>query len=441
MTNHTVLSKLHPTDIAAVIESQKDHEQLITFLMLPKDLKAEVFSYFTPTTQEEMIQKLGSSQTAEILENMAPDDRTEILENIPDTLIKESINLLSEKEKNIALTLLGYPEGCIARLMTPYYVQAKKEWTIKKTFDNIKKYGKRAETLNFVYIVDDNNKLIDDIRIGKLLMSDEKQTLESVMDYEYKSLITTMSKEDAIHYFDKYDRAALPVTTVDGTLVGIVTFDDIMDEIEKRDTEDFQKLGGVEALEDSYTETPLLTMVRKRAFWLIILFVGEMFTASALGFFEHEIAAAVVLVLFIPLIISSGGNSGSQAATLIVRAMALKELSFKDWFYVLRKELFSGLTLGLILGSVGLLKIFAWQYFEIADYGEHWLFLALTIFFSLIGVVIWGTISGSMIPIFLKKFGFDPATSSAPLVATMVDVTGIIIYFSVAALMLTGKLL
>ncbi len=441
MTNHTVLSKLHPTDIAAVIESQKDNEQLITFLMLPKDLKAEVFSYFTPTTQEEMIQKLGSSQTAEILENMAPDDRTEILENIPDTLIKESINLLSEKEKNIALTLLGYPEGCIARLMTPYYVQAKKEWTIKKTFDNIKKYGKRAETLNFVYVVDDNNKLIDDIRIGMLLMADEKQTLESVMDYEYKNLITTMSKEDAIHYFDKYDRAALPVTTVDGTLVGIVTFDDIMDEIEKRDTEDFQKLGGVEALEDSYTETPLFTMVRKRAFWLIILFVGEMFTASALGFFEHEIAAAVVLVLFIPLIISSGGNSGSQAATLIVRAMALKELSFKDWFYVLRKELFSGLTLGLILGSVGLLKIFAWQYFEIADYGEHWIFLALTIFFSLIGVVMWGTVSGSMIPIFLKKFGFDPATSSSPLVATMVDVTGIIIYFSVAALMLTGKLL
>jgi len=441
MTNHTVLSKLHPTDIAAVIESQKDNEQLITFLMLPKDLKAEVFSYFTPTTQEEMIQKLGSTQTAEILENMAPDDRTEILENIPDTLIKESINLLSEKEKNIALTLLGYPEGCIARLMTPYYVQAKKEWTIKKTFDNIKKYGKRAETLNFVYVVDDNNKLIDDIRIGMLLMADEKQTLESVMDYEYKNLITTMSKEDAIHYFDKYDRAALPVTTVDGTLVGIVTFDDIMDEIEKRDTEDFQKLGGVEALEDSYTETPLFTMVRKRAFWLIILFVGEMFTASALGFFEHEIAAAVVLVLFIPLIISSGGNSGSQAATLIVRAMALKELSFKDWFYVLRKELFSGLTLGLILGSVGLLKIFAWQYFEIADYGEHWIFLALTIFFSLIGVVMWGTVSGSMIPIFLKKFGFDPATSSSPLVATMVDVTGIIIYFSVAALMLTGKLL
>ena len=441
MTNHTVLAKLHPTDIAAVIESQKDNEQLITFLMLPKDLKAEVFSYFTPTTQEEMIQKLGSSQTAEILENMAPDDRTEILENIPDTLIKESINLLSEKEKNIALTLLGYPEGCIARLMTPYYVQAKKEWTIKKTFDNIKKYGKRAETLNFVYVVDDNNKLIDDIRIGMLLMADEKQTLESVMDYEYKNLITTMSKEDAIHYFDKYDRAALPVTTVDGTLVGIVTFDDIMDEIEKRDTEDFQKLGGVEALEDSYTETPLFTMVRKRAFWLIILFVGEMFTASALGFFEHEIAAAVVLVLFIPLIISSGGNSGSQAATLIVRAMALKELSFKDWFYVLRKELFSGLTLGLILGSVGLLKIFAWQYFEIADYGEHWIFLALTIFFSLIGVVMWGTVSGSMIPIFLKKFGFDPATSSSPLVATMVDVTGIIIYFSVAALMLTGKLL
>jgi magnesium transporter len=375
MTNHTVLSKLHPTDIAAIIESQKDNEQLISFLMLPKDLKANVFSYFSPTMQEEMVQKLGSTQTAEILENMAPDDRTEILENIPDELVKESINLLSDKEKDIALTLLGYPEGCVARLMTPYYVQAKKDWTIKKTFEHIKKYGKKAETLNFVYVVDDHNKLIDDIRIGKLLMSDEKHTLESILDYEYKSLITTMSKEDAIHYFDKYDRAALPVTTIDGTLVGIVTFDDIMDEIEKRDTEDFQKLGGVEALELSYTETPLFTLVRKRAFWLTILFVGEMFTTSALRYFESEIAAAVVLVLFIPLIISSGGNSGSQASTLIVRAMALKELTLKDWFYVIRKELLSGLMLGLILGTVGLLRIVIWQTAGFYDYGDHWLHL------------------------------------------------------------------
>jgi magnesium transporter len=441
MTNHTVLSKLHPTDIAAIIESQKDNEQLISFLMLPKDLKANVFSYFSPTMQEEMVQKLGSTQTAEILENMAPDDRTEILENIPDELVKESINLLSDKEKDIALTLLGYPEGCVARLMTPYYVQAKKDWTIKKTFEHIKKYGKKAETLNFVYVVDDHNKLIDDIRIGKLLMSDEKHTLESILDYEYKSLITTMSKEDAIHYFDKYDRAALPVTTIDGTLVGIVTFDDIMDEIEKRDTEDFQKLGGVEALELSYTETPLFTLVRKRAFWLTILFVGEMFTTSALRYFESEIAAAVVLVLFIPLIISSGGNSGSQASTLIVRAMALKELTLKDWFYVIRKELLSGLMLGLILGTVGLLRIVIWQTAGFYDYGDHWLQLGFTIFFSLIGVVLWGTISDSMIPLILKKAGLDPATSSAPLVATLVDVTGIIIYFSVAALLLTGRLM
>lgn len=437
----SVLSKLHPIDIASIIESQKENEKLITFLMLPKDIKAEVFSYFSPVLQEEMIQKLGSTQTAEILENMAPDDRTEILENIPDTLIKESINLLSDKEKNIALGLLGYPEGCIARLMTPYYVQAKKDWTIKKTFEHIKKYGKKAETLNFVYVVDDNNKLIDDIRIGMLLLTDDKQTLESVMDYEYKSLITTMSKEDAIHYFDKYDRAALPVTTTDGTLVGIVTFDDIMDEIEKRDTEDFQKLGGVKALEFSYTETPLLSLVRKRAVWLIVLFAGEMLTASALAFFENEIAAAVVLVMFIPLIISSGGNSGSQAATLIVRAMALKELTIKDWFYVLRKELFSGFSLGLILGVVGFLKIAISHNYTGADYGDHWLALAFTIFFSLIGVVMWGTLSGSMIPILLKRLKLDPATSSAPLVATLVDVTGIVIYFSVAALLLTGKLI
>jgi magnesium transporter len=441
MTDHKILSNLHPGDIAAIIEEQKDSEKLITFLMLPKDLKSDVFTYFNPSFQQELIQKLGSRQTAEILENMAPDDRTEILENIPDNLIKESINLLSDEEKNIALSLLGYPEICIARLMTPYYVQAKEDWTINKVFDHIKKYGKRAETLNFVYIVDNKNRLIDDVRIGKLLMSDGNAPLSSVMDHEFVSLTTTMSKEDAIIVFDKYDRAALPVTTEDGTLVGIVTFDDILDEIEKRDTEDIQKLGGVEALDLSYTETPLLTLVRKRGFWLIVLFIGEMFTAAALGFFENEIAAAVVLVLFIPLIISSGGNSGSQAATLIVRAMALKELSFNDWFYVIKKELFSGFFLGLILGTVGLLKIITWQQLGFADYGEHWLYVALTIFFSLIGVVLWGTVSGSMIPMMLKRFRLDPATSSAPLVATMVDVTGIIIYFSIALLLLTDKLI
>ncbi|AKD04795.1 magnesium transporter [Pontibacter korlensis] len=431
----------HPNDIAETITELNAKERILAFLLLPGDMKAEVFTYFNHAVQEEILKELGSRETAAMLETMAPDDRTQIFENFPDLLIKESINFLSPEEKSIALNLLGYPEKSIARLMTPYYIQAKKGWTIKKALDNIKRYGKKAETLNHIYIVDKENKLIDDIRIGKLLMADDDQTIESLMDYEFVSLTTTMSREEAIEQFNKYDRAVMPVVSEAGVLVGIVTFDDIFDEIERRDTEDIQKFGGLEALELSYTETPLMTLVRKRASVLLILFLGEMLTASAMGFFEEEIAQAVVLALFIPLIISSGGNSGSQAATLIVRAMAIKELGVKDWWYVMRKEVLSGVLLGLILGAVGFLRIFVWQQAGFYDYGEYAMLIGLTVGFSLIGIVLWGTLSGSMIPFLLQKLGLDPATSSAPFVATLVDVTGLIIYFTIAASILRGTLL
>ncbi|PRY15580.1 magnesium transporter [Pontibacter ummariensis] len=435
------LKNNHPSDIAEVLSELNEKERVLAFLLLPGELKSEVFTYFNYSTQEELLKKLGSTDTAEMLENMAPDDRTEIFENFPDLLIKESINLLSPEEKSVALNLLGYPEKSIARLMTPYYIQCKKGWTIKQALENIKRYGKKAETLNHVYVVDKENKLIDDIRIGKLLMANEDETIESLMDYQFLSLTTTMSRDEAIEQFNKYDRAVMPVVSEKGVLVGIVTFDDIFDEIERRDTEDIQKFGGLEALELSYTETPLLTLVRKRASVLLILFLGEMLTASAMGYFEEEIATAVVLALFIPLIISSGGNSGSQAATLIVRAMAIKELGLRDWWYVMRKEVLSGVMLGLILGAVGFLRIIVWQQAGFYDYGEYAFLIGLTVGFSLIGIVLWGTLSGSMIPFLLQKLGLDPATSSAPFVATLVDVTGLIIYFTIAASMLSGTLL
>ncbi|MHA6247807.1 magnesium transporter [Pontibacter sp. CAU 1760] len=439
--NFEDLRNKHPNDIAEVITELSAKERILAFLLLPGELKAEVFTYFNHKIQEDILKELGSRDTGEMLENMAPDDRTEIFENFPDLLIKESINLLSDEEKSIALNLLGYPEKSIARLMTPYYIQAKKGWTVRQAIANIKRYGKKAETLNHVYVVDKENKLIDDIRIGKLLMAEEERTIESLMDYQFVCLTTTMNREEAIEQFDKYDRAVMPVVSENGVLVGIVTFDDIFDEIERRDTEDIQKFGGLEALELSYTETPLLTLVRKRASVLMILFLGEMLTASAMGFFEVEIEKAVVLALFIPLIISSGGNSGSQAATLIVRAMAIKELYLRDWWYVMRKEVLSGLMLGLILGAVGFLRIILWQQAGFYDYGAYSVLIGLTVGLSLIGIVLWGTISGSMIPFLLHKLGLDPATSSAPFVATLVDVTGLVIYFSIAAALLTGTLL
>ncbi|GGF99981.1 magnesium transporter [Pontibacter amylolyticus] len=435
------LSHQHPSDIAEHIGGLNEQERTLAFLLLPGEQKSAVFTYFPYALQEDLLKQLASADTAEMLENMAPDDRTEIFENFPDLLIKESINLLSPEEKRIALNLLGYPEKSIARIMTPYYLQVKKGWTVRQALDHIKKYGKKAETMNHVYVVDKNNKLVDDIRIGRLLMAEDDQTIESLRDYQFVSLVTTMSREEAIEKFDKYDRSVMPVVSESGVLVGIVTHDDIFDEVERRDTEDIQKLGGLEALALSYTDTPLFTLVRKRASVLTILFLGEMLTASAMALFEEELAQAVVLALFIPLIISSGGNSGSQAATLVVRAMAIKELDLKDWWYVMRKEVLSGLMLGCLLGAIGFLRIMVWQQAGFYNYGDHTVLIGLTVGLSLVGIVLWGTLSGSMTPFLLQRFRLDPATSSAPFVATLVDVTGLVIYFTIAASILKGTLL
>ena len=435
------LTTKHPHDIAEQIELLTPEEQTIAFLLLPGELESEVFTYFDNATQERILQSLGSNQIAALLETMPPDDRTRLFEDFPDNLIKNAVFLLGEEERRVALTLIGYPEDSVGRMMTPYYIQANPEWTVYQTLQRIKKFGKKAETLDFVYVIDNQQRLVDDIKIGKLLMAEPEDTIESLMDSSFVCLSSTDTKEDAIITFEKYDRSALPVISQNGVLVGIVTADDILDTIEERDTEDIQKFGGLEALDLPYVETPIFTMIRKRAGWLIILFLSEMLTASAMGYFEEEIQKAVVLALFIPLIISSGGNSGSQAATLIIRAMALQEITLRNWWFVLRKEILSGLALGGVLGLIGFIRILVWQQSGIYDYGDHWLNVALAVSVSLVGIVLWGTLSGSMIPFILKRFRLDPATSSAPFVATLVDVTGLIIYFSIAAIFLSGKIM
>ncbi len=433
--------QMHPADVAESIAGLSASEQTVAFLKLPADLEGLVFSYLDRPNQENILRGLGSKEMAAVLNQMPPDDRTELFEAFPDHLIKEAVALLSDEERVVALSLIGYEADSVGRMMTPLYIQVKRDWTVAQTLEHIKKNGKKAETLNYVYVVDDEHRLIDDIRIGKVLMAELTDKVESIMDHAFVSLTTTMHKEDAISVFEKYDRGALPVVTEAGILVGIVTIDDALDQMEKRDTEDIQKFGGMESLDLPYTRTPLLEMVKKRAVWLVVLFLGEMLTASAMGFFEGEIDKAVVLALFIPLIISSGGNSGSQAATLIIRAMALKELKLKDWWLVMRKEVLSGLMLGSILGIIGFGRIMLWQVLGFYDYGVYWASVGLTVGLSLIGIVLWGTLSGSMIPFALRRLGRDPATSSAPFVATLVDVTGLIIYFSIAAIILSGKLL
>lgn len=431
----------NPADIAETLSELHADERLLAFLKVPKQYKAEVFSHLDPDFQEETIRSIGSDDVSEILNAMTPDDRTALFEDFPDELIKYSINHLNPQERRIALKLLGYHADSIARLMTPYYIQIRKEWTVKRCFQQIKKVGKKVETMNHLYVVDERNRLIDDIAIGSLLLAEEGTLISEITDNHFVAITTTTSKEDAVPYFEKYDRSALPIVTESGVLVGIVTIDDILDQIEQQNTEDIQKFGGLEALDEPYTQTSWTEMIRKRANWLIILFLSEMLTASAMGYFEHEIEKAVVLALFVPLIISSGGNSGSQAATLIIRAMALQEITLKDWWYVMKKEIISGLCLGGILGIIGFFRIMLWQKMGFFEYGIHWVFIGLSVGVSLVAIVLWGTLSGSMIPFVLKKFKLDPATSSAPFVATLVDVTGLIIYFTVAGLFLSGRLL
>ena len=435
------ITSKHPADIADQLTQKSSKDRVLSFLLLAGEAKAEVFPYFDSEIQQELILNLGDEATKELFNELAPDDRTLLLTDFPDSIIKEIINLLDQKEREQALNLLGYESDSIARLMTPHYIQAKKDWTVKRVLESIKIYGKKAETLNFVYVVNNKNKLIDDLRIGQLLMAEDSTLIEELMDKNFIAIRTTEKIEESLAIFDKYDREALPIVTEKGILVGIVTFDDLLEQIEQRDTEDMQKFGGMEELDVSYTKTTLSDLVKKRAGWLVVLFLGELLTASAMGHYDDEIAKAVVLALFVPLIISSGGNSGSQAASLIIRAMALKELQLRDWWYVMKKEFVSGLLLGGILGLLGFIRIVIWQEAGIYDYGPYWLWVALSVSTSLLFIVLWGTLSGSLIPFLLRKMKLDPAAASAPFVATLVDVTGLIIYFSVSALFLAGKLL
>jgi magnesium transporter len=371
---------------------------------------------------------------------MSPDDRTALLEELPATAVKELLRLLSPKELQVAQQLLNYPERSVGRLMTPDFIAIREEWTVQQVLDHVRAFGRDTETINVLYVVHDDGRLIDDVRIREFLLRPLNTKVADICDSTFISLRATDLQQYAVELFRKYDRTALPVIDSAGKLVGIVTVDDILDVVEKQATEDIQKLGGVTALDQPYLSVSVAQMARKRAPWLIILFVSEMLTTTAMAFFQDEIAKAVVLALFLPLIISSGGNSGSQATTLIIRAMAVGEVSLHDWWRVMHRELLSGLLLGTILGIIGFLRIGAWSMFSHV-YGPHWFLVALTVAFSLVGVVLWGTLSGSMLPFVLKRFKADPATSSAPFVATLVDVTGLVIYFTIAYIVLRGTLL
>ncbi|HED30490.1 MAG TPA: magnesium transporter [Prosthecochloris aestuarii] len=430
-----------PVDLAELISDLPENEQAILFRLLPRGVATETFEYLDIDAQQNLLQALTKKDVTHILNSMSPDDRTEMLEELPSTVVQELLKLLSFEEFKIAKTLLAYSEGSVGRLMSPDYISVKKDWAIAQVLDYIRRYGHDSETLNVIYVIDDYGKLIGELASRELLLSQPERIVKDLISEEkIITLTATQDQQDALEAFKRYDRVALPVVDSNGYLIGIVTVDDMLDVAEEEETEDIQKFGGIEALEEPYMDLPLLQVIKKRGVWLIVLFLGEMLTASAMAFFEDELSKAIILATFIPLIISSGGNSGSQAATLIIRALALGEISIKDWWRVMRREILSGLALGSVLGLIGMFRVVFWSLI-LGTYNIEWLTIGYTVGASLVGVVLLGTLAGSMLPLVLQRLGLDPATSSAPFVATIVDVAGIVIYFSVATVFLRGILL
>jgi magnesium transporter len=434
------LNGLNISDVAELI-NEMPKRKLLFFQQLDFQRSIAVFRILDNSIQQDLLKKLPSTQLVHLLNELPPDDRTELLSELPSHVVKDLIKQLNPEERKITLSLLGYPEESVGRLMTPDYIDVEPDWSVEQVLNYIRDYGKSSETIDVIYVTDANGKLLDDIRIRDFLLVDPRTTkVEDLIDGRYISLNVNDEQRDIIDVFQMNNRVALPVVDDKNVLLGIVTIDDVLWIAEEEYTEDIQKLGGMEALREPYLEVPFKTLIKKRVGWLIVLFLGEMLTASAMAFFETEITKAVVLALFIPLIISSGGNTGSQASSLIIQAMALGEVSLSDWWRVMKREILSGLVLGSVLGLIGFLRVVFWN-MVFHSYGDHTILIASTVGFSLLGVVLWGTLIGSMFPLFLERLGQDPAVSSAPFVATMIDVTGLLIYFGFALLFLSGVLL
>ena len=433
---------LDDQNISDIAEWLDDETELATEIIASMSMHraVSVFKILDLSLQKQVIRELLPSITANLLNELPADDRTDFLEELPSNVVRELIKLLEPEERKITLSLLGYPENSIGRLMTPDYVYVYPHNTIEEVFATIRKYGKDSETINVIYIINEKGELIDDIRIRDIILNEPNKRISELIDGRFIALHPEDDQESASEIFKMNNRVALPVISRSNKLLGIVTIDDILWVAQEEFSEDMQKMGGTEALDEPYLDVPLFKLYKKRIVWLLILFVGETMTIAAMSGFQKTLEHVLVLSTFIPLIISSGGNSGSQAATLIIQAMALGEITVKDWWTIARREIQSGLIMGLTLGLIGyLIVIGGHQFFDL--FGEHYSQVGLAIGISLIGVVLWGTLMGSMLPLLLKRMGADPATSSTPFIATLVDVTGLLIYFGTAYWLLRGILL
>ncbi|SRR5690606_12412438 len=433
-----VLKNLPAVDIAEFIDDMKPEVAVVIFRLLLKPKAGEVFAHLSSNKGRELLEIFSRQQLSDVMNNLEVDDRVTLMEELPGRLTQLVLWSMKPEDQDQVVRLLGYPEESIGRLMNTRLVRVKSHWTIEKSLQHIRIFGDQAETLNVIYVVDDSGKLIDDLRLNQIVMADPQTLISEIMDHTFEALQAIDDQEEAVRMLSKYDRVAMPVVDTDGILVGLVTVDDVIDVAEEEATEDMHLMAGMNALNRYYSETGILEMVRKRIGWLAVLFLGQMLTVTALASFEDTLAAAAILAFFIPMIISSGGNSGSQAATLIIRALSTGDIRRKDWRRILARELYSGLLLGLIVGILGTIVIAFWLMLRGHTLDHLMIYQILTIGMSLVGVIIFGNLAGAMLPFIMTKLGLDPAVTSAPFVATLVDVTGILIYFSIARMLLRG---
>lgn len=438
-----IKSTLHdffPPDLAEILNSLSFEEAKYIYELFDEETASAVLIELKEELREDMLATFSTKEIAEQLDNLASDDAADVINELPEERQDEVLAHIEDAEQADDIAdLLTYPEGTAGSLMAKELVSVYYYDSVSTCIEEIRRQAEDINVMYAVYVIDENDKLIGMLSLKKLLISHPLARIEEIYDKDVFSVSTTTSTEEVAEIMQKYDLVVLPVVE-NLKLVGRITIDDVVDVMRDEQTEEAQKMAGMEGLDESYMGTSYWGLIKKRAGWLVILFLGESLTATAMGFFENQLAKAVVLALFVPLIISSGGNTGSQASTLIVRALALGEITFRDWWRIFKKELAVGLTLGLILGIVGFTRVAIWAKF-VDVYGDNWMPVGFTVGLTLVGVVLWGNLAGSLFPIFLKRAKLDPAVCSAPFVATLVDVTGLIIYFSIAAVVLKGILL
>ena len=433
--------RLNPTDLRTIWRILTPEERVEAFHLLGREDAEEFFLGLSAADLASLMRALPRTERRSWMRLLAPDDAADLVQFVPDEERNELLGLLDDPTRKEVTALLAYKQDAAGGLMNPRYARLRPEMTVDEAIGYLRRQARtNLEIISYLYVIDDQQRLLGVVSFRELFASPPERTVREVMRKDLITVRDDQDQEEVSKVFTENDLIAIPVVDSEGHMKGIVTFDDIVGVVQEEATEDIQKLGGMEALEAPYLEIAFNRMFRRRAGWLSALFIGEMLTATAMAFFEDEIARAVVLALFVPLIISSGGNSGSQASTLVVRAMALGEVTLADWWRVVRREFASGIALGSLLGSIGFLRIVIWQMVS-PLYGPHYLRVAFTVASSLVGVVLFGSLAGSLLPFLFRRLGVDPASASAPFVATLVDVSGLVIYFTIANLILGGSLL